>query len=54
MKYVVVFRSGMFYASVEEFNDGVYGGLPLWMLCLEEQNCKVVGTIYENKELLEK
>lgn len=46
-KYLVVFRSGMFYASVEEFNKGVYGGFPLWVLCEEEQPCKVIGNIFE-------
>lgn len=50
-KYVVMFRSGMFYASVEEFNEGVYGGFPLWMLCIEEQNCEIVGKMFENKNL---
>ena len=46
-KYLVVFRSGMFYASVEEFNKGVYGGFPLWVLCEEEKPCKVIGNIFE-------
>ena len=50
-KYVVMFRSGMLYASVEEFNEGVYGGFPLWMLCIEEQNCEIVGNMFENKNL---
>lgn len=49
-KYLVVFRSGMFYASVEEFNESVYGGFPLWFLCEEEQHCNVIGTIYEQKK----
>ena len=48
-KYVVKFRSGMFYASVEEFNKGVYGGFPLWVLCEEEQPCEIVGNVFENK-----
>lgn len=46
-KYLVVFRSGMFYASAEEFNENVYGGFPLWFLCEEEQHCNIIGTIYE-------
>ena len=49
-KYLVVFRSGMFYASVEEFNKDVYGGFPLWFLCEEEQHCNVIGTIYEQRK----
>ena len=49
-KYLVVFRNGMFYASVEEFNKGVYGGFPLWMFCIEEQPCEIIGTIYEKKK----
>jgi len=50
--YVVVFRSGMFYASVEECNPHIYGGFPLWCLCEEEQHCTIVGNIYDNLELL--
>lgn len=52
-KYVVKFRSGMFYASVEEFNKDVHGGYPLWSLVKyhDEQDCGViVGNIYENNE----
>lgn len=52
-KYVVKFQSGMFYASVEEFNKDVHGGYPLWSLVKyhEEQDCGViVGNIYENNE----
>lgn len=52
-KYVVKFRSGMFYASVEEFNKGVYGGFLLWSLVKyhDEPDCGViVGSIYEYKE----
>lgn len=52
-KYVVKFQSGMFYASVEEFNKGVYGGFPLWSLVEyhDEPDCGViVGNIYEYKE----
>lgn len=50
--YVVVFRNGMFYASVEECNKGIYGGFPLWALCEEEQPCEIVGNVYDNKDLL--
>lgn len=52
-KYLVKFRSGMFYASVEEFNEDVHGGYPLWSLVKyhDEQDCGVVvGNIYENKK----
>lgn len=52
-KYVVKFQSGMFYASVEEFNKDVYGGLPLWGLVEyhDEPDCGVIiGNIYEYKE----
>ena len=52
-KYVVKFQSGMFYASVEEFNKGVYGGFPLWSLVEyhDEPDCGViVGNIYEYKK----
>ena len=50
--YVVVFRNGMFYASVEPCNPHIYGGFPLWCLCEKEQNCSIIGNIYDNKELL--
>jgi hypothetical protein len=50
--YVVVFRNGMFYASVEECNPHIYGGFPLWCLCEEEQHCAIVGNIFDNKKLL--
>lgn len=48
-KHLVIFRAGMFYASVEEFNEGIHGGFPLWYLCEKEQQCCIVGNIYENK-----
>lgn len=50
-KYVVKFWRGMFYASVEEFNKGVYGGFPLWFLCEEEQHCTIVGNIFNDNKL---
>ena len=52
-KYVAKFRDGMFYASVEEFNQDIHGGYPLWSLVKyhDEQDCGViVGNIYENKK----
>lgn len=52
-KYVVKFQSGMFYASIKEFNEGVHGGYPLWSLVKyhDEQDCGViVGNIYENND----
>ena len=49
--YVIVFRSGMFYASIHECNPDSYGGYPLWMLCTG--NCKIKGNILDNPELLE-
>ena len=50
--YVVVFRNGMFYASVEECNPHIYGGFTLWCLCEEEQHCAIVGNVFNNKKFL--
>ena len=51
--YVVKFWTGMFYASVEECNDGIFGGFPLHALTEhEEGKCEIVGNIYDNTELL--
>ena len=51
--YVVKFWQGMFYASVEECNDGFLGGFPLHAFTeFEERKCKIVGNIYDNPELL--
>ena len=51
--YVVKFWRGMFYASVEECNEGFLGGFPLHALTeFEEGKCEIVGNIYDNTELL--
>jgi hypothetical protein len=53
--YLVKFYAGMFYASVEELNKGVYGGFPLHALTVSEEDeykCEVCGNIYDNSELL--
>lgn len=51
--YAVTFESGMFYASVEECNEGFFGGFPLHAIT-EDGKCKIVGNIYDNQELLKK
>nr|DAI63923.1 MAG TPA: YopX protein [Caudoviricetes sp.] len=53
--YLVKFYAGMFYASVEELNKEVYGGFPLHVLTVDEEDgykCEVCGNIYDNSELL--
>ena len=55
--YVVKFMNGMFYASVEECNEEIYGGFPLHVLASHKEKgyeCEIVGNIHENKELLKK
>ena len=53
LMYVVKFWAGMFYASVKECNDGIFGGFPLHALTEhEDRKCKIVGNIYDNPELL--
>lgn len=50
--YVVKFWDGMFYASVEECNEGIFGGFPLHALTeYEDRECEIVGNIYDNPEL---
>lgn len=51
--YVVTFFNGMFYGSVEECNENVLGGYPLWMvLAQEDAPLAVVGNVTDNPELL--
>lgn len=53
LMYVVRFWHGMFYASVEECNEGIFGGLPLHALTEhEDRKCKIAGNIFDNPEVL--
>ena len=53
LMYVVKFWSGMFYASVKECNDGIFGGFPLHALTKhDDRKCKIAGNIHDNPELL--
>ena len=53
LMYVVRFWRGMFFASVQECNEGILGGFPLHALTeYEYKKCKIVGNIYDNPELL--
>ena len=53
LMYVVKFWHGMFYASVEECNDGIFGGFPLQALTKhDDKKCKIAGNIHDNPELL--
>lgn len=53
MLYAVKFWDGMFYASVEECNEGIFGGFPLHRLTeYDDGKCEIVGNIYDNPELL--
>lgn len=51
--YVVKFLDGMFYASVEECNEGILGGFPLYRLTeYEDGKCEIIGNIFDNTELM--
>ena len=53
LMYAVKFWDGMFYASVQECNEGILGGFPLHALTEhEDRECKIVGNIFDNSELL--
>lgn len=53
MLYAVKFWGGMFYASIEECNEGIFGGFPLHILIeYEDWGCEIVGNIHDNTELL--
>ena len=52
--YAVIFKWGMFYASVEVCNQEIYGGFPLHALAGDEKGIEIVGNIYDNPELKKK
>ena len=53
LMYVVRFWRGMFFASVQECNEGILGGFPLHALTeYEYRKCEIVGNIFDNPELL--
>ena len=53
LKYVVKFWEGMFYASVKEYNEGIFGGFPLHAFTQGDEGyrCEIVGNIHDNTEL---
>ena len=53
--YAVIFKWGMFYASVEVCNKDIYGGFPLHALAeVNGKDVEIVGNIYDNPELIQK
>ncbi len=53
--YLITFRDGMFYASVEECNEHIYGGFPLHALTTtadDDRLCEIVGNRYDNPNLI--
>ncbi len=53
--YLVIFWCGMFYASVEECNDKIYGGFPLHALTInadDDKICEIIGNSSDNSDLL--
>lgn len=55
--YLVKFTSGMFYASIDEFEKNICGGFPLYAMTDTEEDgyrCEVIGNIFDDKELLNK
>lgn len=48
-KYVIKFWDGMFYASVKEYNEGVFGGFPLHAFTQGDEGyrCKILGNIHD-------
>lgn len=53
--YLVVFWHGMFYASVEECNNDIYGGYPLHALTATADDdclCEIVGNRFDYPNLI--
>ena len=49
--YAVIFWEGMFYASVEACNRGIYGGFPLHSFT-RDSVCRIVGNVHDDPGLL--